>query len=80
MFGKLAETINNYVKKGDKLGVSGRLQVRNYDNSEGKKVYVTEVIVDSVDFLESKKKDNNDNNLNKEVDPFQEITDDMLPW
>lgn len=80
MFGKLAETINNYVSKGDKLGVSGRLQVRNYDNSEGKKVYVTEVVVDSVDFLESKKKDNNDNNLNKEVDPFQEITDDMLPW
>ena len=55
-FGKLAETIGNYTQKGSKIMVEGRLQVRNYENKEGKKVYVSEVIVNGMEFLESKNK------------------------
>ena len=55
-FGKLAETIGNYTQKGSKILVEGRLQVRNYENKEGKKVYVSEVIVNGMEFLESKAK------------------------
>lgn len=87
----LAETITKYVKKGDKLGVDGRLQIRNYDNSEGNKVYVSEVIVNGIEFLEAKKEKSASNEevrgtdaSKEEVDPFQEeqltITDDMLPF
>jgi single-strand DNA-binding protein len=49
----LAETCANYLRKGRLTAVEGRLQIRNYDNSEGKKIYVTEVIADNVRFLES---------------------------
>lgn len=50
---QLAETCANYLRKGRLTAVEGRIQVRNYDNSEGKRVYVTEVIADNVRFLES---------------------------
>lgn len=50
---QLAETCATYLKKGRLCAVEGRLQIRNYDNSEGRKVYVTEVIADNVRFLES---------------------------
>ena len=48
---KSAELLHNYCKKGDKIGVSGSIQVRNYDNSQGQRVYVTEVLVDRIDLL-----------------------------
>lgn len=51
---KQAEALANYTKKGSKLAVRGRIQVRNYDNSEGKKVYITEVVVEEFTFLDSK--------------------------
>jgi single-strand DNA-binding protein len=50
---QLAETCANYLRKGRLAAVEGRIQVRNYENNEGKKVYVTEVIADNVRFLES---------------------------
>lgn len=56
-FSKLAETISKYVKKGDQVGIEGRLQTRNYTNREGKKVYVTEIIAENVEFLQTKKQD-----------------------
>lgn len=52
---KTAEAICNYVSKGHLLGVEGRIQTRSYDDRDGKRVYVTEVVSDSVQFLESKK-------------------------
>lgn len=55
-FKKQAENVNNYLSKGSLAGVDGRLQSRTYDNQEGRKVFVTEVICDSVQFLESKNK------------------------
>ncbi|WP_409343658.1 single-stranded DNA-binding protein [Paenibacillus sp. MBLB4367] len=48
-----AEHCANYLRKGRLAAVEGRMQVRNYDNNEGRKVYVTEVVADNVRFLES---------------------------
>ena len=58
---KTAELIANYLTKGSQCAIEGRIQVRNYVNQEGKKVYVTEVIVDQVEFLGGKgqKKESN---------------------
>ncbi|WP_154894413.1 single-stranded DNA-binding protein [Paenibacillus illinoisensis] len=56
---QLAETCANYLRKGRLAAVEGRIQVRNYENNEGKRVYVTEVIADNVRFLESGNRDNN---------------------
>lgn len=51
---KSAELMNTYCQKGDKIGVSGSIQVRNYDNAQGQKVYVTEVLVDRIYLLTSR--------------------------
>lgn len=55
---QLAETCANYLRKGRLTAIEGAIRVRNYDNNEGKRVYVTEVIADNVRFLESAPKDN----------------------
>lgn len=52
---KTADFMAQYVKKGALLGLEGRIQTRSYDDKDGKRVYVTEVVADSVQFLESKK-------------------------
>ena len=52
---KKAELIHQYLKKGDRVGISGRLQVRKYQNERGENRYVTEVVADEVEFLNSKK-------------------------
>ncbi|MBD1379845.1 single-stranded DNA-binding protein [Metabacillus arenae] len=49
-----AENVANFLKKGSLAGVDGRLQTRNYEDQTGKRVYVTEVVADSVQFLEPK--------------------------
>ncbi len=72
-FGKLAETIKNYVNKGDRLGVEGRLQSRSYQNTEGKNVYVTEVIVENIEFLQAKRKDESGGSN----DPFSDFGENV---
>ncbi|ADO59857.1 single-stranded DNA-binding protein [Paenibacillus polymyxa] len=52
---QLAETVANYTHKGNLVAIEGRIQVRNYDNNEGKRVYVTEIVADNVRFLEGKR-------------------------
>jgi single-strand DNA-binding protein len=51
---KPAENAANFLKKGSLAGVDGRIQTRNYEGQDGKRVYVTEVVADSVQFLEPK--------------------------
>lgn len=51
---KPAETLANYTRKGTLIGLVGRLQTRNYENQQGQRVYVTEVVVESFQLLESK--------------------------
>ena len=52
VWGKQAESSATYVSKGKLIGVSGRIQIRNYDAKDGTKRYVTEVVADEVQFLE----------------------------
>jgi single-strand DNA-binding protein len=51
---RAAENTCQYCRKGSVVGVTGRLQTRNYDNREGKRVYVTEVVAETIRFLSSK--------------------------
>jgi len=58
-FGKVAEFIEKYVKKGTKVVVEGRWQTGSYEDKEGKKVYTNDCIVESCEFAESKKESEN---------------------
>lgn len=58
---KTAELIANSLKKGSLAGFVGRIQTRNYENQQGQRVYVTEVIVEELTFLESRSNQNNGN-------------------
>ncbi len=51
MWRKQAETAKKYLTKGSLIAVEGRIQTRNYDGQDGKKVYVTEVVADNFEFL-----------------------------
>ena len=53
-FGKTAEVIEKFVKKGNKIAVVGRIQTGSYKNKDGNTVYTTDVMVDEVEFCESK--------------------------
>ena len=73
---KTGENIGKYMTKGRLIAVEGRIQTRNYDNNEGRKVYVTEVIASNVQFLESKNStpNNNNNTFNEIPEPPMEKT------
>jgi single-strand DNA-binding protein len=58
---KQAENVANFLKKGSLAGVDGRIQTRNYEGQDGKRVYVTEVVAESVQFLEPKNASNRQN-------------------
>ncbi|WP_048718137.1 single-stranded DNA-binding protein [Bacillus sp. 522_BSPC] len=63
---KPAENVANYLKKGSLAGVDGRIQTRSYDGQDGKRVYVTEVLAESVQFLEPRNSsaNNRSDNMN----------------
>lgn len=70
---KQAENVKNYLTQGSQAAIEGRLQVRTYDDNNGQKRYVTEVIADNVEFLGSKSSSNNSNNTsssNSEPTPY----------
>ena len=59
-FGKQAEFVEKYLHKGTKVIITGRLQNDNYTNKEGQKVYSVQIIVDEIEFAESKKAESDD--------------------
>ncbi len=61
---KLAENISKYLFKGNQVAISGRLETRSWDDPNGQKHYVTEVIAEEIDFIRSKNKQNNEAILN----------------
>src|SRR5699024_6097468 len=63
---KQAENIANYMKKGSLVGVDGRIQTRSYEEQDGKMVYVTEVLAESIQFLESRNSSGNTNSSNQQ--------------
>lgn len=56
---KQAENVKNYLSQGSQVAIDGRIQTRSYDDETGKKRYVTEVVADNVQFLDSKNKSEN---------------------
>lgn len=96
VFKKQAENVNNYLSKGNLAGVDGRIQSRTYDNKEGQRVFVTELVADNVQFLEPKSQSNGQSQQqNGQAKPQQapskdnpftnpngpiDITDDDLPF
>ena len=94
-FRKTAEIMANHLRKGSLIGVTGRIQTRNYENNAGQKVYVTEIVAENFAFLESKRdqqsnqsaQQNNQNTYSAgSPDPFAksgdpiDISDDDLPF
>lgn len=92
-FRSTAETLNKYVKKGDMLGVEGHIQTRTYDAQDGSKRYVTEVMVDNIDFLQPKKDDTQSGQARGQVEDIPQnyttdydedsdiqLSDDDLPF
>lgn len=91
-----AENLANLVKKGQLIGITGRIQTRNYENGQGQRVYVTEIVADSFQVLESRQQGQSQGgqqatqqqstpNFSRDSDPFSggtpmNITDDALPF
>lgn len=69
-WGKTAENMGVYCHKGMQVGVTGRIQTRNYEDRDGKKVYITEVVCNVVQFLESKNS-SNDNSISQNKNASQ---------
>lgn len=59
---KSAENFANFVHKGSLVGIDGRIQTRNYENQQGQRVYVTEVVVENFALLEPRSANHNNNN------------------
>jgi len=59
---KAAENFCKFTNKGSLVGIDGHIQTRNYENQQGQRVYVTEVVVDNFSLLESRKDNSNNNN------------------
>ena len=80
-FGKTAEFVEKYLKKGTKIAVTGRIQTGSYTNRDGVKVYTTEVVVEDQEFAESKNAQSNgrqpEAKEDAKEDGFMDIPDGM---
>jgi len=75
-FKRVAENLANYQKKGNLIGVDGRIQTRSYEGQDGKRVYVTEIVADSVQFLEFNKKEGESTRSNQNANTGQTKAND----
>lgn len=86
-----AENLANWAKKGALIGITGRIQTRNYENQQGQRVYVTEVVADSFQLLEFNKQNDQSQTQNHNQQPNfgrnepmqsnpMDISDDDLPF
>ncbi len=78
----LADTCAKYLKKGNKVAICGNLQTRSYENKEGVKVNIFEIVADEVEFLTSKSQAESENETVKDdqVAELQPVEDDDLPF
>lgn len=70
---KQAENLSKYQKKGNQIAVEGRIQTRNYDDKDGKKVYVTEILATNISFLDAKSSSNGGSFNNLPEPPMEEV-------
>ncbi len=79
MWRQQAENLANWAKKGALIGITGRIQTRSYDNQQGQRVYVTEVVAEQFQLLESKGQGKQAPDFSRQGAPM-DISDDMLPF
>ena len=84
---KVADNVAKYTHKGSLVGVDGRIQTRSYDDQQGKRVYVTEIVAENVQFLDNKNASNNHEQIQESTyqNDFQSsaelpIDDNELPF
>lgn len=84
-FGKLGEFVNNYLKKGTKIVMTGRIENANYTDKDGNKVFRDQIIAENIEFAESKKAQDENVAAKPAVEEFinagvGEDLDNNLPW
>ncbi len=77
---KQAENVKNYLSQGSQVAIDGRIQTRTYDDNEGKRRYVTEVVADNVEFLGGKNPNNNSSNTNNQAPRETQPTSEPTPY
>lgn len=85
IWNKQAENLANWTKKGHLIGITGRIQTRSYENQQGQRVYVTEVVAESFQALEKRDNTANYSSMDEQMPPGMsgqpmDITDDDLPF
>lgn len=79
-----AENLANWAKKGALIGITGRIQTRSYENQQGHRVYVAEVVAESFQVLEKRDNTANQNSMTEQMPQSfaspMDITDDKLPF
>ena len=85
IWNKQAENLANWTKKGMLVGITGRIQTRSYENKQGQRVYVTEVVAESFQVLEKRDNAANKSSLDNQMPPNfsgqpMDISDDDLPF
>ena len=77
-FGKAAETISQYMRKGSQIALTGHIQTGSYDAKDGTKRYTTDVIVESFEFVGGKKENTEPNsNFDDDITP---VNDGVMPF
>ena len=76
---KQAENVKNYLTQGSQVAIDGRIQTRSYDGEDGKKRYVTEVVADNVQFLDSKSSRNDADQTQSSPTPYDFAKDADTP-
>lgn len=79
-FKKTAENLSNYQTKGSRIGVVGRIQTGSYEGQDGKRVFTTDVMVDRIEFLDSKNQSPSQNNSPQQFNEPIEVSEDSLPF
>lgn len=67
MWNKSAENLSNWIKKGNMIAITGRIQTRNYENQNGQRVYVTEVVAETFQNLEKRDNTANTNSMTENI-------------
>ncbi|MBS5220939.1 MAG: single-stranded DNA-binding protein [Streptococcus parasanguinis] len=84
MWREQAERFCNWTRKGMLVGIVGRIQTRSYENQQGQRVYVTEVVAENFQVLEKRDNTANQNSMTEQMPPSfasqMDITDDKLPF
>ncbi len=85
IWNKQAENLANWTRKGHLIGITGRIQTRSYENQQGQRVYVTEVVAESFQVLEKRDDSANYSSMDEQMPPGlsgqpMDISDDDLPF